>query len=75
MAEETRKQVNVDFTNFDELLVSLEKMADDDGMNKSQLVRKLIRQERDRRAQLPLPFPETQPKKNAETRNRELVAA
>lgn len=74
MAEETRKQVNVDFTNFDELLADLEHMADEDGMNKSQLVRKLVRQEKARRTQEQLPLPISQPK-TKKTNAAQAVAA
>jgi metal-responsive CopG/Arc/MetJ family transcriptional regulator len=61
MAE--KKQVNVDFSNYPELLDNLDKMVEEDGTDRSKLIRKLVRQEKVRRdqQQLPLPFPE--PKK------------
>lgn len=56
----TKQQVNVDFTKHPELYAELEKMVEDDGVNKSILIRNLLRKEVLRRAgklpdQLPLP--------------------
>ena len=58
MAEE-KKQVNVDFSNFPELLQELDKMVESDGTDRSKFIRKLVRDEKNRRAQLPLPLPTT----------------
>lgn len=60
MPEEKNTFVNVDFANFPELLESLERMVRDDGMNRSQFIRKLVRQEYASRLQqqIPLPSPE-----------------
>jgi hypothetical protein len=58
-----RVQVNVDFTNFPEVLKQLEEMvAQDPESDKSKFIRNLIRQEYARRQQLPL-FPEESKKK------------
>lgn len=47
-----RKQVNIDFEPDPELLAALDEMRRDDDMNRSQFVRKLVRQEKARRAAL-----------------------
>lgn len=66
-----KKQVNVDFTKFPELLVDLDQMVDDDGTDRSKFIRKLIREEKARRdapqvqGSLPTPNPR---KRNAARR-------
>jgi hypothetical protein len=77
MSEEKNTFVNVDFANFPELLKNLEKMVEDDGMNRSQFIRKLVRQEIGRReqAQLPLPFPEQPKRRKNDTHAAQTVAA
>lgn len=45
------KQVNVDFSNFPELLESLEQMVTEDMTDRSKFIRNLIRQEKERRQQ------------------------
>jgi Arc/MetJ-type ribon-helix-helix transcriptional regulator len=50
MAEETKLQVNVDFTNFPDLYNELEDMvAEDTEGNRSAFIRKLVREETARR--------------------------
>lgn len=51
-----KKQVNVDFTKFPELLAELDQMVDDDGTDRSKFIRKLIREEKARRT---TPNPQT----------------
>ena len=61
-----RVQVNVDFTNFPEVLKQLEEMvAQDPETDKSKFIRNLIRQEYARRQQLPLFPPDKHEKKTA----------
>lgn len=76
MAEEKEKlQVNVDFTNFPELYKQLMQMIENDGdTDRSKFMRKLVREEHARRAQLPLPLPESNQKKS-EKRAVDTVAA
>jgi metal-responsive CopG/Arc/MetJ family transcriptional regulator len=50
MAEE-KKQVNVDFTKYPELLEALDQMVIDDESDRSKFIRKLVRQEQKRREQ------------------------
>jgi hypothetical protein len=65
-----RVQVNVDFTNFPEVLRQLEEMvAQDPETDKSKFIRNLIRQEYTRRQQLPL-FPDDEPKKKTNPKIR-----
>ena len=59
MAEE-KKQVNVDFTNFPDLLDGLDQMVEEDGTDRSKFIRKLVRQELTRRQS---PTPTAQPKR------------
>jgi len=60
MADEERKQVNIDFSSDPDLLDHLDKMVKADDMNRSQFIRKLVRQEIARRMlQQPLPLPTT----------------
>ncbi len=57
---EIKKQVNVDFTNFPELLDDLDKMVEDDDTDRSKFIRKLVRQENAHRKALenqPMPTP------------------
>lgn len=61
MAEE-KNQVNVDFSKYPELHKALVKMVQDDDTDVSKFIRKLVREEVGRRAQLPLPFPTTESK-------------
>ena len=75
MPEEKNTFVNVDFANFPDLLKGLEKMVEDDGMNRSQFIRKLVRQEIARRQQLPLPFPKEPKRRKSDTRAAQAVAA
>jgi hypothetical protein len=77
MPEEKNTFVNVDFANFPDLLKGLEKMVEDDGMNRSQFIRKLVRQEIARRekAQLPLPFPDQPKRRKNDTRAAQVSAA
>lgn len=63
MAEEKKNdQVNVDFSKFLDLLADLDGMVVDDDTDRSKFIRKLIREEKARRAQLPLPPPFPQPR-------------
>ena len=79
MTEEKREklQVNVDFTNFPDLYADLVKMIEADGdTDRSKFIRKLVRQEVQRRAgklpeQLPLP---TSTKKNRSVTSAALAA-
>lgn len=57
MAEE-KKQINVDFTNFPDLLEGLDQMVEEDGTDRSKFIRKLVRQELSRRQS-----PTVQPKR------------
>jgi hypothetical protein len=77
MPEEKNTFVNADFANFPDLFKGLDKMVEDDGMNRSQFIRKLVRQEIARReqAQLPLPFPEQPKTKKSQARAAQTVAA
>jgi metal-responsive CopG/Arc/MetJ family transcriptional regulator len=59
MAEE-KKQINVDFTNFPDLLEGLDQMVEEDGTDRSKFIRKLVRQELSRRQS---PTPIAQPKR------------
>jgi len=61
--EKERLQVNVDFTDFPELYKELFNMIEADDTDRSKFIRKLVREEIARRAQLTLPFPESKPKK------------
>lgn len=64
MAEEKKNdQVNVDLDprKYPGLMSALDKMVADDFTDRSKFVRKLIREEQARRAQLPLPSPFPQP--------------
>lgn len=55
MAEE-KKQVNVDFSKFPELLADLDQMVEEDDTDRSKFIRKLVKQEKARRdALVPLP--------------------
>jgi len=70
MAEEKKNdQVNVDLdpTKYPGLLSALDKMVAGDFSDRSKFIRKLIRDEEERRAQLPLPspFPQPAPKKRS----------
>lgn len=56
MADETKLQVNVDFTGHPELYKQLEAMVADDMTDRSKFIRRLVQQETNRRAQLPLPI-------------------
>lgn len=50
MAErDSNTQVNVDFTNFPELFEALEEMVSEDMTNKSIFIRKLVKEEYERR--------------------------
>ena len=71
-----KKQVNVDFSKFPELLVDLDQMVDDDGTDRSKFVRKLIREEKVRRdASVTLRvLPASDSKKKAQARVAALVA-
>lgn len=71
-AEKKNDQVNVDFSKFLDLLDDLDSMVEEDFTDRSKFIRKLVRQEKARRQQLPLPSIEE--KKSAEER-REPVAA
>lgn len=66
----TKQQVNVDFTKFPELLDDLDQMVDEDGTDRSKLIRKLIRQEKARRGQpqFPAGSQDSKKRKNAVTR-------
>lgn len=65
MAEEKKNdQVNVDFSKFLDLLDDLDGMVEEDDTDRSKLIRKLIREEKARRQQLSLPFPQPKTKKN-----------
>jgi len=44
------EQVNVDFSKFPELLNDLDEMVLEDDLDRSKLIRKLVRQEKARRA-------------------------
>jgi hypothetical protein len=67
MAEgKNQHQVNVDFSKDVELYEDLEKMITADDTDRSKFIRKLVRQERDRRAQLPLPTITTEKKRSAQ---------
>lgn len=71
MAEEKKNdQVNVDFSKFLDLLDDLDEMVAEDFTDRSKFIRKLVRQEKARRQQLPLPLIE----KKRSTDERELVA-
>lgn len=59
MAENKNTFVNVDFSKDLELLKTLDEMVQEDDLDRSKFIRKLIRQEQGRRQQLPLPFPTT----------------
>ncbi len=63
--EKERLQVNVDFTDYPELYQDLFKMIEADDTDRSKFIRKLVREEIARRKQLPLPFPESKPKKRS----------
>lgn len=49
--EKKQVQVNTDFTNFPDLLEQLQQMVEEDMTDNSKFIRKLIRQEWDRRHQ------------------------
>ena len=75
MAEEKKNdQVNVDFSKYLELLKDLDEMVAEDFTDRSKFIRKLVRQEKARRQQLPLPLTEEK-KRSADERTRELVTA
>lgn len=58
MAEEKQtKQVNVNFEPFPELLKQLDELVEEDGSDRSKLIRKLIRQAHARKQQALLPEP------------------
>ncbi len=73
--EKKNDQVNVDFSKFLVLLDDLDEMVDEDFTDRSKFIRKLVRQEKARRQQLPLPLTEEKKRTSAEERNRDLVAA
>jgi hypothetical protein len=75
MAEKKNTFVNVDFSKDVELLEDLDSMVEADEMDRSKMIRKLIRQEKLRRAgqlpeQLPLPIHTTEKSRKATTANR-----
>ena len=73
MTEEKKNdQVNVDFSKFLDLLDDLDGMVEEDDTDRSKFVRKLIREEKARRQQLPLPFPQ---QKSKDRRASQSVAA
>lgn len=56
MADETKLQVNVDFSGYPELYKELEAMVAEDMTDRSKFIRRLVQQEANRRAQMPLPI-------------------
>lgn len=69
MAEEKKNdQVNVDFSKFLDLLEDLDEMVAEDFTDRSKFIRKLVRQEKARRQQLPLPLT-NEKKRSADTRD------
>lgn len=55
MADEKKNdQVNVDFSKFPELLSALDSMVEADFTDRSKFIRKLIREEQERRQPTPL---------------------
>lgn len=71
-----KKQVNVDFTKFPELLVDLDQMVDDDGTDRSKFIRKLIREEKARRdaSQVQDSPPTLNPRKRSTARRAAQIA-
>lgn len=62
MAEKKKNdQVNVDFSKWLDLLADLDSMVEEDDSDRSKFIRKLVRAEKARRQQLPLPPPFPQP--------------
>lgn len=79
MSEERNLQVNVNFSDMPELFDALEKMVAEDMMageriDRSKFIKKLVRQEVARRAQLELPGME-QPAKGKKEAARRAVTA
>ena len=66
MAETKSMQVNVDFSNFPDLLADLDEMVNEDFTDRSKFIRKLVRQEKARRQksqiEMPLPAPKSKAK-------------
>lgn len=56
MADETKLQVNVDFSGYPELYKDLEAMVAEDMTDRSKFIRRLVQLEANRRAQLPIPL-------------------
>lgn len=74
--EKKNDQVNVDFSKFPELLEELDEMVAQDDLDRSKFIRKLVRQEKLRRAgllpeQLPLPI---KPKPNSRKASATMAA-
>lgn len=64
MADEKKNdQVNVDFSKYLDLLDALDDMVEADDTDRSKLIRKLVREERDRRQGFSLPHSQPKTKK------------
>lgn len=76
MADDKNKLVHVDFSKYPELLEALDQMVNDDDLDRSKFIRKLVKQEKARREQprTSLPFPPTNIRKR-NTTNREVAVA
>lgn len=75
MDEPKNLQVNVNFSDVPELFEALEKMVAEDMMDRSKFIKKLVRQEVARRAQLELPGMEQPAKGKKAVGSRRAVAA
>lgn len=76
MAEDKNKLVHVDFSKYPELLEALDQMVDEDDLDRSKLIRKLVKQEKARREEplTSLPLPPTNIRKRS-TAAREVAIA
>lgn len=74
MTENKNTFVNVDFSKDLELLEALDEMKRDDDLDRSKLIRKLIRQEYNRRQLIPLPTTTKNSRNKATIRATSLAA-
>ncbi len=75
MADEKEKQqVNVDFSNFPELLKALDEMVKADDSDRSKFIRNLVRKEQSSRQQMELPLATVPARRSAKGRGRKSQA-
>jgi len=75
METKKRDQVNTDFTKHQELMKSLQEMAEEDDMKLGPFLRKLVKQEKARRQQKNTPHLEQPNRRRTDGRAAQAVAA